>query len=316
MLTVVTWNLENLYRPGGAFGPKTQGDYDAKLALIAATIDSINADVVAVQEVGQPAALDDLVQGLAGSWHVRLSTKPDPRGIRVGFLTRVAMIDSADVVDLPPHLASLQADDTGALTTRMGRGAVHITLPRPAGGGTVEVVTAHLKSKLLSYPGGRFAPLDEDERARFGAYALYRRTAEAATVRCFANLRLGGDGQHRALVVVGDLNDGPEAATTQILSGPGGSELGTAGAAHADAGDGSRLWNLAPLLGPGETFSRIYRGREELIDHIFVSHALHKQVAEMRSLTHRGLPSIDDNPAAPQPARDSDHAPVYARFNV
>ncbi len=49
----------------------------------------------------------------------------------------------------------------------MGRGALHITIT--LAGEACHVVTAHLKSKLLSFPGGRSAPTDEDERARFGA---------------------------------------------------------------------------------------------------------------------------------------------------
>jgi hypothetical protein len=43
-------------------------------------------------------------------------------------------------------------------------------------GGAVDVVSCHLKSKLLSFPGGRFSPRDEDERVRFGV-ALNRRAA-------------------------------------------------------------------------------------------------------------------------------------------
>ena len=44
------------------------------------------------------------------------------------------------------------------------------------------VITAHFKSKLISYPrlkgvvaGSTFSPNDEDERYRYAAYALYRR---------------------------------------------------------------------------------------------------------------------------------------------
>jgi hypothetical protein len=84
MVAVGTWNLENLYGPGGQFGPKTQEAYEAKLAtLVAATITRLAPDVLAVQEVGQPEALDDLVDRLDGSWTVVLSEHPDPRGIRV-----------------------------------------------------------------------------------------------------------------------------------------------------------------------------------------------------------------------------------------
>jgi len=44
----------------------------------------------------------------------------------------------------------------------MGRGALQVSVT--AGGREVVVVTAHLKSKLLTFPGGRFRPRDEGER--------------------------------------------------------------------------------------------------------------------------------------------------------
>ena len=75
-------------------------------------------------------------------------------------------------------------------------------------------------------------------------------------------------------MVLDDLNDEVEAATTQIRNGPTGSEIGTGGFNQPDHGDRQRQWNLAPRIPEAQRFSRIYRGREELIDHIFVSHAL------------------------------------------
>jgi hypothetical protein len=81
-------------------------------------------------------------------------------------------------------------------------------------------------------------------------------------------------GREQALIVLGDLNDEPTAATTQILVGPPGSEIDTSGFDRPDQGDGSRLWNLAPLIPAERRFSRVFRGRGELIDHILVSHAL------------------------------------------
>jgi hypothetical protein len=84
-------------------------------------------------------------------------------------------------------------------------------------------VTAHLKSKLLTFPGGRFQPRDEAERARFGAYALYLRAAQAATLRSQLEQLPDDNGRTMAVVVAGDLNDGLDAATTQLLQGPPGS---------------------------------------------------------------------------------------------
>jgi endonuclease/exonuclease/phosphatase family metal-dependent hydrolase len=83
------------------------------------------------------------------------------------------------------------------------------------------------------------------------------------------------------VIVLGDLNDEPTAATTQILLGPSGSEIGTPGFERPDQGDGSRRWNLAPLIPEERRFSRVFRGRGELIDHILVSQALVQQVEQV-----------------------------------
>src|SRR5262245_28776749 len=57
---VMTWNVENLFRPGAESGPPSQAVYDEKLAGLAAKIDGLAPDVAALQEIGDPAALDDL----------------------------------------------------------------------------------------------------------------------------------------------------------------------------------------------------------------------------------------------------------------
>ena len=164
-----------------------------------------------------------------------------------------------------------------------------------APGGTL--VTVHLKSKLLSFPGGRFNPTDEDERARYAAYALYRRAAEAATVRVAATGILDGHGQDRRLVVLGDLNDTEHAATTQLLYGPPGSQYGTGGFSHPDRGDGQRLWNLAPQIPAERRYSRIFEGQRELIDHILISHALLTRLQSVDTQPNQ-VASITANPQA------------------
>jgi hypothetical protein len=46
-------------------------------------------------------------------------------------------------------------------------------------------------------------------------------------------------------VLTGDLSDTVPTATTQLLQGPPGSEIGTRGFEHDDLGNKQRLWNLA-----------------------------------------------------------------------
>ncbi|RIQ37426.1 endonuclease/exonuclease/phosphatase family protein [Jiangella rhizosphaerae] len=314
MTVIGTWNLENLFRPGAEDGrPPDQATYEAKLDALAGTVGRMAPDVLAVQEVGESAALDDLVERLDGDWTTHVSAHPDSRGIRVGVISRLPVDETEDLVAYAGGVGPVRATDGGELSAEMGRGAFRARV-RTAAGDAVDVVTCHLKSKLLSYPGGRFAPRDESERARYGAFALYRRAAEAATVREWANTLLDGDGQDRSLVVCGDLNDEPGAATTQILLGPGGSEIGTPGVDRPDAGDAWRLWNTAPLIPEARRYSRVYRGRGELIDHVLVSHRLLRRIEKADSLVDRGLPSVTDDPRPRAAAADSDHAPVVATF--
>ncbi len=309
-----TWNLENLYRPGGAFGPRTEAAYRAKLTTLARVVRELDPVLLGVQEVGDPAALEDLAGMLDGDWHLALSRHPDGRGIRVGFLSRPAPRTVSDTNGFPAPLRPVQGDDDGEPVHRAGRGflAVEVT----AGGMALSVAVCHLKSKLLTYPGGRFQPRDEGERARYGAYALYRRTAEATALRAVADGLLDGRGGERHVAVLGDLNDEITAATTQILQGPPGSEIGTPGFERPDRGDGARLWNIAPLIPEKQRHSRIHSGRPELIDHILVSRLLLSRVTGAGTGTpfqETRLPSVDERPADRRDATGSDHAPVWVR---
>jgi len=262
--------------------------------------------VLAVQEVGSPGALDDLVGRLDGAWHTALAA-PDVRGIRVGLVSRNALTHVHEVTRFPPLVAPVQVDDHGSTLDSLGRPALAARVT--VDGSELDVVSVHLKSKLLSYPGGRFSPRDEDERARYAVYALHRRAAEAAGVRVHVTGLLADQGRDRMLVVAGDLNDEPAAATTQILLGPPGSEIGTGGFDQPDQGDASRLWNLAPLIPESDRFSRVYRGRRELIDHLLVSRAAVDHVTAVG--TGGPVPhSVTDNPLARADEPASDHRPV------
>ncbi|MEV7786746.1 endonuclease/exonuclease/phosphatase family protein [Streptomyces sp. NPDC088106] len=310
-----TWNLENLYRPGGPFGPEDEAAYESKLAALAAVVTELDPVLLGVQEVGDPGALEDLAGLLDDDWHIALSEHADGRGIRVGFLSRTEPTVVADTAAFPAKLRPVQADDAGPAAGEAGRGFLAVEVAGAQG--PLRVAVCHLKSKLLSYPNGRFHPRDEGERARYGAYALYRRAAEAATLRALADELLDGDGRDRDVAVLGDLNDEVQAATTQILLGPPGSEIGTPGHERPDNGDAARLWDVAPLIPAGRRYSRVSSGRRELIDHVLLSHRLVRRVAEAGTgLPDEGaprLPSVGPDPGERRGAAGSDHAPVWVR---
>lgn len=326
---VMTWNLENLFRPGSESEPKAQMEYTQKLDSLANVILELDPDVLAVQEVGGKEPFDDLVNKLQRRYlYLRLSSQPDGRGIRVGFMSKLAIEDSEDIVDFPQagltRVPGIDREGNFVSVTRLSRGALRIIV-KPKPNFSVQLVTAHLKSKLLTFPSqsgnSQFTTDDEDERARIAGIALLQRTAEAVALRIKANELLKRNPDD-ALIVLGDLNDVTDAATTQILQGSPGSEIGTRGFNQPDHGDQARLFNLAPLISQERRFSRRFKGNGELIDHILVSEELlpgqPRRVPAVDSHVDvvGSIPSLGDNPNERRGQPGSDHAPITARFDL
>lgn len=334
LFTAMTWNVENFFRPKADAPQEQVEQFERKLPVLAAIIRLNDPDVVALQEVGGDGPLLDLQQELDNAYpHRAVSAFPDKRGIGVAFLSKHPIAAQEDIVGFPEGPALLIHDFTpeGEITpvTRMGRGALRIRVTKD--GLTVDLITTHLKSKLLSFlrPDGEegrtsFAPHDEDERAHVAGVALARRTAEAVTLRLSINTLLTTNNS-TPLLLLGDMNDVPDAQTSLILNGPPGSEIGTRGFNTPDAGDKLRLFNLSLVIPPEERFSRIYRGRGEMLDQIFASEALlPRDQSNKRRLPHveshtdfQGtLPSVDDDPNDRALEIAPDHAPVTASFDI
>lgn len=345
-LTVMTWNVQNLFPVGHPEGPASRAEYRARVRALAAVIDEVGPDVLALQEVGPVEVLVDLSDACAMDFDNRLVGIPDARGIRVGLLSPRRLSNRRDVQALPPGVLPVQArdprhddpttTDNEALTATTGRGILSATVR--AARRKVTIVTCHLKSKLITYPPlrspfgpTRFAPRDEGERLRHAGYAVLRRTAEAMTCRSLLDQVLTpegaepgtgiGTGRVTPVVLLGDLNDEPRAATTQIIQGPGGSEIdfrSGSGFQRSDRGDGYRMWNLSRLLPPdGPQATRVYRGRGELIDHVFASQTLVNpdNIPTVEVVAATPLPSMGDDPTVPVSA-PTDHAAVVATFTL
>ncbi len=304
----MTWNLENLFPAGHQYGPRTAEVYAEKLGNIAATVRHIEPDIVAVQEVGDPDVIVQLQTRLGGDYaHAKLSESPDPRGIRVGLLSRWPLDEVNELVAFPPAALTAIPDTQGHRIEKMGRGALKAQVTLPSGQPLI-VVTVHLKSKLITYPGGRRSTHDEDERAREAGAALLRRTAEAVAVRVYVNGFVVGN--NRPLILLGDLNDRAEAETTRILLGPEDQSL-----ARPDRFDDVRLYNLAEYIPEAHRYSRNVRGERELIDHILVSHELMVHRPEVDSHVDPVV-SITESVESRRDAVYPDHAPVFATFEL
>ncbi len=78
------------------------------------------------------------------------------------------------------------------------------------------------------------------------------------------------------------------------------------------------MWNLALRIPEEQRFSRRHRGRDELIDHILVSHALvnHGADGAVRTDGSGPTPSIAEDPRERRGEPGSDHRPVVADIDV
>jgi endonuclease/exonuclease/phosphatase family metal-dependent hydrolase len=338
-LSVMSWNVENLFPPGSftspsANDPVSQQEFDDKIEFLSGTISNIQPDVIALQEIGgsnenDTTGIQGLQDALQGNYPFRAVGTADNRRIKVAFLSRLELANEQGFTDFPQGPFDVVPNHEGRRPfTEMGRGALKVEV-QVGPGIRVRLVVVHLKSKLLTFPraggGDSFSTSDENLRAEAAGIALLRRTVEAITVRRFVNAEMEAN-QDLHTIVLGDLNDDPKAATSQIFLGPTDKDITTPdGKGHV------RLYNLTdavPLRGTDireflpteERFTRVHEGRGEILDQIMASRGLvfrngDFQVQEVRSFVDliEGQ-SITDYPNDRVGVAVSDHAPVLARF--
>jgi endonuclease/exonuclease/phosphatase family metal-dependent hydrolase len=342
--SVMTWNVENLFPPGSFVSPTsrtpvTEAQFDGKLRFLTDFIKGLDKkpDIIALQEIGGQNNADhrsiDALQGrLDGAYpHRQIASFPEDRRITVAFLSRLDLKRTDDeILKFPAGPLASVPDFGGKSIEKMGRRALKVEV-EPQDGIIIRLVAVHLKSKLLTFPreggGTSFEPRNENERAFGAGIALMRRAAEAVTVRSFINGEIDVSPAVHT-IVLGDFNDEPLAATSQIFCGPADSDVKS-----TDKGDPVRLFNLVdsiPLRGTNkkdflaesERFSRINEGRGELIDHILVSKGLLLRgadfiVKEVRSFVNLiAGQSVTNNPNERATSIAPDHAPVLARFEL
>ena len=204
------------------------------------------------------------------------------------------------------------APDVLALQEVGGEDAL-IDLQRALGAGLYD-------HRALGTPDARGIACAVLSRVRFEKKPRVITAYPAATVRTAATELLQ---QGHSVAVLGDLNDGPTAATTQLLHGPGGSALTSRGFHQPDDGDPQRLWNVSELIPSALRYSRVHHGAGEMLDQILVSEALLERTADGKRRAPlrvearvEGLRSIGDDPRREVLEVMPDHAAVSAVFEV
>lgn len=280
-LLVATCNTLNLANPHRAFYPNQEAyssaEYQRKTAWLGERLRTLNADVLAVQEVWDEAALKAALN--QGGLHYQTASVPGAEngpGLqgaqgtpRVGIATRLPVEALQSFPELPAHLA-VEVPGMGRYA-RFERPPLLATV-RMKHGQRVHVLTCHLKSKRPKFlQDAQGNPLEDRDDPRITALATLRslimRGTEAAALRMVVIdlLRNTRD----PLVAMGDFNDGPHSVTTQIVAA-------TSEVAYDKAARDVALFNAYEVQGEAAlkkdvAYSHIHQGYPEVLDQIFVS---------------------------------------------
>ncbi|MCK4315224.1 MAG: lamin tail domain-containing protein [Anaerolineae bacterium] len=267
-----------------------------KLAL-AIEVELELPEIIVVQEVENTAILQvlgDRVNAAAGTAYMAASFETsDARGIEVGFLWDDDRVDLLGAYQMsgPDVEAAF-----GPSSTSPGReplvGVFEIE------GQEVTIVGNHFKSKGGDDPlfGVNWPPIRITEE---------QRKAQAQVVRDFVSTIL--DDPNALVMVTGDLNDFQ-------FGEPGEGTDHPVAILEGEPGEVPFI-NLLALEKDAETYTYVYDGNSQVLDHMLVSPALYDLFVAVDILHfNAGFPT-DLGEDATTPLRASDHDPLEGRFN-
>ncbi len=276
-LMLATCNLLNLAAPGRVFydnqEPYDADEYARKVAWLGATLRRLNADVVALQEVWDEAALRDAIAA-SGLRYPHLFAPGAEQGAlgtpRVGLASRCRVIEVASHHAFAPAqtVSVPELGEYGAFE----RPVLEALIDLPGERGTLRALVVHLKSKRPKFLQDAAGNPTEDRDdpaivARAQLRSLVMRAAEAAALRALVVQRLAGT--REPLVLMGDLNDGPHAMTTQIVAA-------AQSVAFDRAARDTALFHALDLQTEASirrdiAYSHLHQGWPEVLDQIWVS---------------------------------------------
>lgn len=280
-LMVATCNLLNLASAGRSFYPNQdpyhQAEFERKLDWLGNRFHALNADVLAVQEVWDEAALKGAVA--RSGLHYGFVAAPGAENNanhngaqgtpRVGLATRLKVEALRSFEEFSP---GLQVELPGLGLHRSFERPPLLAMLRMKQGQPVNVLTAHLKSKrpkfLLDAAGNALEDRDDRKVAALASLrSLIMRGVEATALRSIV-IDLLQDTE-TPLVVMGDFNDTPHSVTTQLI-------CATTEVAYDRSARDVALFNAYELQGEAAlkkdvAYSHIHQGTPDVLDQILVS---------------------------------------------
>lgn len=319
---VATFNVENINRAGVFFaGRPKDAAYDAasieaKASWIGGILDASRADIVGVQEVFSVEALElaaskspylvqsgpitVLAPGTEGRKNEKTNSdgRTEAEGPFVGLISRFPVLHVESIAAFPANvelrIPTGLHDDAGTVVTlpiaAFERSVLKARIAVKEGV-EITVLVAHLKSKRAKYLPGE--DIEDPVVMALGATrSLIVRAAEAVALRSIVSSIIrdkepGARGE--PLIVLGDLNDDVPTVTSQVVAGDEPPH-------YWSREQKQKLWDVLLYsvhdLQEAQSYrdvsyTHIFNGRYELLDHIFVSQEFVRQfphrVAEVRN---------------------------------
>jgi len=282
---IATANLLNFANPNRtyyenapAYNDKT---YEHKLRGLTDLLAKAHADIIAVQEVWDSDALEELavslgfkpehaVIPLASNDSASIYTKGmgAQNTPAVGIISRFEQLETSLLENIAPK-AIIDVPDIGPYQ-RFNRPPLMLRVD--AYGQPITIITAHLKSKraffLRDENGDLLEDMDDPNiRVRAKLRSLCMRAAEAASIRMSIIERL----QHtrEPLILLGDMNDVTGSVTTQLMTETGevNYDKSMRDVALFDAARIQARYGWMKDV----AYTHIYQGMPEVIDQLFVS---------------------------------------------
>ena len=351
-LSVATFNLLNLQIPGGLtysntppFPETAEGRlaYDRKIGWTGRKLVELDAEVIAFQELWSRRALEDAFNaaGLLGSYDLVARDAPGRGRPQVALAVRKdrfgnsQLLPGADWIARFPETFRFDklretagAEEEITVTINEFSRPVLAAQIQPEGDRPtpppVTVYVAHLKSKgpaRLSFAAPRPTALQNHAQIVKSAVSHIRRVMEAGALRAILDdtMRAAEDDDISPTILLGDLNDGALATTTEMLSAEPGYRVFAKSRAGGQSDRGlysvERLQQFRSLR--HVYYTHIYRHKRESLDHILVSEEFYdfsrKRLWSFREMEvindHLNRESFEDSLGA------SDHGIVRAVFD-
>jgi Endonuclease/Exonuclease/phosphatase family len=326
---VGTFNVLNLAREGERYYPDeppyTAAEYDRKATWIAGQLTRMQAHLVGFQEVFHEEALRDVCDR-SGQFPDGIVVAPGADGAsgpRLGLASRLPIDEPVTTITDFPAGMDVEVEGLALPVGTFSRPVLRTRVVLdPTRGTTSTIFVAHLKSKRpIRAP---HAPEHDPREETLGkARALIRRAAEAAALRFLVLQEISGNAQ--PVIVLGDLNDAARAVTTDIIMGDAPSRFWP-----RDPDDRKAYWDrllysayelTVRRTGRDVSYTHIFNGHYENLDHILVSQEFYERNPQRRAEV-MNLRYFNDHLFDSQLSNDrrdrtvSDHAQLVAEIRL